>query len=230
LTADEVKVIASGIMQVTILDKSRSLNGNNINFWVKIKAVVTTDKIEDMAQKAKDNSIAEDYAKLQQDYAKSQAEISSLKQQLAAANTDSDKVRIRTQITASESTFQANGYFEQGNQFMLAHDYYNAVQSFSAAINMNSHFGRAYLRRGMAHVRLADYQAALNDFNTALEINPRLSLAYFGEGLVYEKAHDRQAAIAAFHRFLENSPPEQQPYINYTLRQLHYLERGEMAP
>ena len=36
LTEDEIKVLASGLMEVTILDKKRTIVGDGFNFWVKI--------------------------------------------------------------------------------------------------------------------------------------------------------------------------------------------------
>jgi hypothetical protein len=53
LTKDEVNIIASGIMEVTILDKRRTIVGNGFNFWVKISAKVSTDSIKTMAEKLK---------------------------------------------------------------------------------------------------------------------------------------------------------------------------------
>ena len=38
VTEDEIQVLASGIMEVEILDKKRTIVGDGIRFWVKIKA------------------------------------------------------------------------------------------------------------------------------------------------------------------------------------------------
>ena len=35
LTHDEIQVLASGVMEVTLLDKKRTVVGDGINFWVK---------------------------------------------------------------------------------------------------------------------------------------------------------------------------------------------------
>src|SRR3989338_779851 len=44
LTKDEIQVLASGLMEVEILDKKRTIIGDGIHFWVKIKAKVNLDK------------------------------------------------------------------------------------------------------------------------------------------------------------------------------------------
>lgn len=53
LTKDEVNIIASGIMEVIVLDKKRTIVGSGFNFWVKISAKVSTDNIQTMAEKIK---------------------------------------------------------------------------------------------------------------------------------------------------------------------------------
>src|SRR3989338_855178 len=47
LTEDEIQVLASGLMEVTILDKKRSIEGDGFSFSVKIKAIVHPDKMEE---------------------------------------------------------------------------------------------------------------------------------------------------------------------------------------
>src|SRR3990172_10653977 len=61
LTEDEIKVLSSGIMEVEILDRKRTVVGDGIHFWVQIKAKVNPDKIEEMAKRVKEKSVVEDY-------------------------------------------------------------------------------------------------------------------------------------------------------------------------
>lgn len=83
LTEDEIQVLASGLMEVTILDKKRSIVGDGFNFSVKIRAIVHPDKMEEMAKRVKEKSVVGDYKKVQEAYDKSQKEIEALKAQLA---------------------------------------------------------------------------------------------------------------------------------------------------
>ena len=78
LTKDEIQVLASGLMEVEILDKKRTVVGDGINFWIKIKAKVNPDKTEEMAKRVKEKAVVEDYMKIQVAYAKSQKEIQEL--------------------------------------------------------------------------------------------------------------------------------------------------------
>jgi tetratricopeptide (TPR) repeat protein len=227
LTADEVQVIASGIMEVTILDKHRTIDGSSIAFWVKIKTLVTTDKIEDMAARIKDTPMTEDYKKLQEDYNKSQQQATALKQQLQQATSDSDKQEIRNQIANSETKFQANTLFEQGNQSMVNHQYKEAINAYTEAIYQNPGFGRAYLRRGAAYMDSGEYREAIQDFNQAILINPHLTFAYLGKGQAYENLGRKQSAIQSYRLFIEYATPNQQRYIDMARSQIRKLESSD---
>lgn len=45
LKDDQVKSLTSAVIETTVLDKSRTFNGQNMVFWVKIKAIVHPDKL-----------------------------------------------------------------------------------------------------------------------------------------------------------------------------------------
>lgn len=200
LTADEVQVIASGITEVAVLDKHRTVNGKNINFWIKIKAAVTTDNIEDMAAKVKNISIAEDYKKLQGEYGKSQQEVASLQQQLQQTNNDADQQLIRGEITDRETDFTANTWLDRGNRSMLNHQYNGAIRAYTEAISLNPRLGQAYLRRGRAYKEVGEYQEARDDFDAARDINPQLEQDY-GNG--YQRLGRRHVVREAVNNFLK---------------------------
>lgn len=108
LTKDEIQVLASGIMEVEILDKKRTIVGDGFNFWVKIKARVNPDKIEEMANKIKlkEKSIVDDYKKIQEAYEKSQKDIEELKKQLAQATGEKKKNRLRQRLLMMRKCFR----------------------------------------------------------------------------------------------------------------------------
>ncbi|MBI3398763.1 MAG: hypothetical protein HY265_00115 [Deltaproteobacteria bacterium] len=71
MTEDEIEVLASGFMEVEMLDKKRTIIGDGFHFWVNIKAIVNPDKMEEMAKRVKERSLIEDYKKIQEAYDKS---------------------------------------------------------------------------------------------------------------------------------------------------------------
>ena len=60
LTTEEIQTIAGGVLQVEVLNKSRTLIGDGLQFYVKIKATVTTDKMAELAQRLKGKNVAEE--------------------------------------------------------------------------------------------------------------------------------------------------------------------------
>lgn len=83
LTTDEIRTLAGGVLQVEVLDKSRTLIGDGLRFFVKIKAIVTTDKMEELAQRIRGKNVVQEYKKLQEDYTKLTKELETWKQLVA---------------------------------------------------------------------------------------------------------------------------------------------------
>ena len=107
LTTEEIQTIAGGVLQVEVLDKKRSLVGDGVQFYVKIKATVTTDKMEELAQRVKGKNVAEEYKKLQEDYARLSKEIESWKQLIAQIPPGQERDTALDQIREREKTFAA---------------------------------------------------------------------------------------------------------------------------
>jgi len=57
LTKDEIQVLTSGIMKIEILEKKRSVMGDGFHFWIKIRAEIDPDSIQEMSRKLKEKSI-----------------------------------------------------------------------------------------------------------------------------------------------------------------------------
>jgi hypothetical protein len=82
LTAEEIQVLAGGVLQVEILDRARALVGDGVRFSTKIKALVTTDKMEELVRRIRGRNIAEEYKHLQQEYARLSQELEVLKKKV----------------------------------------------------------------------------------------------------------------------------------------------------
>lgn len=105
LTTDEIQTLAGGVLQVEVLEKNRSLIGDGVRFYVKIKATVTTDKMEELAQRIKGKNVAEEYKKLQEDYAALTEEIESIKQHLGKSTPGPERDGSLARIQAKEQSF-----------------------------------------------------------------------------------------------------------------------------
>ncbi len=105
LTTDEIQTIAGGVLEVTILDKKRQLIGDGTQFYIKIKATITTDKIQDLAKRIKGKNEAEEYKKLREDYSRLSAEFENLKQAIAKAPSGPQREATLNQIREREKAF-----------------------------------------------------------------------------------------------------------------------------
>ena len=224
LTHDEIQVLASGVMEVTILDKKRTIVGDGVNFWVKIKAKVSTDKIDEMARKVKEKSVVEDYKRLQQDYEKLGKEMELLKKQLKEAKSGSEKKQVEANISDSERLFQANEWFEKGRVHILNKEYDDAIEAFNRAIAINPDYNKAYHGRGVAYSQKLQYDRAIEDFNRVIAIDPNFAPAYEQRGLVYNDKAEYDKALKDFNKVITLDPNRANSFVG---RGLVYTKKGK---
>ena len=105
LTTDEIQTIAGGVLQVEVLERKRELIGDGMRHYVKIKAIVITDRVAELAQRIKGKNVAEEYKKLQEDYAKLSNEIETWKQLVAKAPVGPEREKALDQIRDREKAF-----------------------------------------------------------------------------------------------------------------------------
>jgi hypothetical protein len=118
LTTEEIQTITGGVLQVEALDKSRTLIGDGLQFYVKIKAAVTTDKMAELAQRIKGKNVTEEYKKLQEDYARLNREIENWKQLIAKTPSGPKREAALDQIREREKAFVSvqkseNAFFQR---------------------------------------------------------------------------------------------------------------------
>jgi tetratricopeptide (TPR) repeat protein len=173
LTEDEIKVMASGVMEVTIIGKKRTVVGEGLHFWVKIKALVNSDKMDSMAGKAKDKSVVEEYRKIQAAYDSSLKDIEVLKKQLVAAKGDQKK-EVERKIVVEEKRFQATEWIEKGqratNAFSERNDYLKAIEAFTSAIALDPTRCDAYTERSIDYQRIGELEKAKEDLDKSLTL------------------------------------------------------------
>jgi len=203
IAEDEVQVLASGIMEVTVLDKKRTVAEDAIKFWVKIKAVVYPDKIKIMAERVRDQDLAQDYQAMKDAYLKSEKEIEELKKQLAATKDASNRKQIVTKITDQEKTFTAGQSFDKGMRLVMENKSDEAIKAFSKAIADDPHNLKAYGQRAILYAKKLQIDKAIADFNTIIKIKPNAARAYAGRGIVYSRTGQHKKAIDDLTKALE---------------------------
>jgi hypothetical protein len=105
LTTEEIQTIAGGVLTIEVLDKSRALVGDGLKLSIKIKATVTTDKMEELARRIKGRNVAEEYTKLQEEYARLSREVETWKQLAAKTSAGPERDAAFSQIRDREQAF-----------------------------------------------------------------------------------------------------------------------------
>lgn len=106
LTVDEIKTIAGGVMKTEIVEQNRALEGNGTRFYIKIRAVVTTDKIEDLARRKQLGPLAAENKRLQDDVAKLTRDLEDLKRQIFQVKTEPEREIVLEKIRDVEKQFR----------------------------------------------------------------------------------------------------------------------------
>lgn len=107
LTAEEIQTIAGGVLEVQVLEKKRILVGDGLQFYVRIKTTVTTDKMQELAQRVKGKNVGEEYKKFKEDFARLNSELDRWKKLIAKTPTGPEREAAVDQIREREKAFAA---------------------------------------------------------------------------------------------------------------------------
>lgn len=91
---------------------------------------------------------------------------------------------------------RARGYKEKGNRFFENHQYTQAIEAFTRAIDDDPDYAAAYYNRGLVYFDMELYYKAIVDFDMAIMMNPKDQDAYYARGLSYSNAGKVKLAMA----------------------------------
>jgi len=156
LTADEVQTVAGGVLEIEVLDRTRTLAGAGLQFSVKIKAVVSPDKVETLVGKVRGKSVSQEYKDLVHKYDALAQEISALKQSLASSSQIPERESAIEQIREREQSFielqhKESNFFASllsGEQLLA-----QAKQSLALSDSIVNAFLRSGVRVDMKEIR-----------------------------------------------------------------------------
>lgn len=131
---------------------------------------------------------------------------------------------------------RAIDYFGRGMDFMSVHDFKNASEDFTRAIEMSPDFTLAYFMRSMANYRelktreateptenndkalprnlQSDYSRIMDDLDLAIKQSPQLAVAYYNKGVLFLELQDLTSAVNAFNKAIELRPSFGEAYYN----------------
>jgi tetratricopeptide (TPR) repeat protein len=214
IAEDEIEVLASGMLEIIILDKKRTVEAEAVKFWVKLRATVKPDKIDVIVERIRENGISQEYEQIKDAFDKSQAELAKLKEQLAATKAEPERKEIIGKIGDQEKGFRARQLHSDALRAFSAGRMDEALELLSRAVADDPAFYPAYSKRGWVYYKQAEYDKAIPDFGKAIELMPKGAYgasAYAGRGMSLSRKNRFETAIADLTQALRlnpNPPPE----------------------
>ncbi len=96
----------------------------------------------------------------------------------------------------SSSKEKAAKYIQQGLEDLKAEKYYEAIESFTQAINLSSDDARGYINRGQAYVELDQPDEAMVDLNRAVIYDPLNPTLYYWRAMAWKALDSRINMVA----------------------------------
>lgn len=107
LTVEEIQTLAGGMLQTEVLERRRALIGDGLQFFVKIKATVTTDQVEELAKRIKGKDVVAEYTRLQAEYARLSAELETWKQAAGKGLAQAERATAFNQMVEHQKALAA---------------------------------------------------------------------------------------------------------------------------
>jgi tetratricopeptide (TPR) repeat protein len=206
IAEDEVEVLASGMLEISILDKRRTVEADAVKFWVKLKATVKPDKIDVIAERIRENGISQDYEQIKDAFDKSQAELAKLKEQLAAAKAEPERKTIIGKLSVQEKGFRSRQLHSDALRAFSAERTDEALELIARSVAESPAFYPSYLLRGFLYFKQGEYDKAIPDLDKVIALTPNVAKAYAGRGMCYSNKDMFKAAIADLTQALKLNP------------------------
>lgn len=96
-----------------------------------------------------------------------------------------DEIAAYAPQSKYDSSPQAEEYNRQGISKSKSGDYYQAIQYFTRAIEIQPKFPEAFHNRGLAYSASGDHHQAIIEYNRSLELNPNDPVVYYDRAVDY---------------------------------------------
>jgi tetratricopeptide (TPR) repeat protein len=212
LNSLSVRTIAAAITETEFLEKRRALEGDRIVFYVKIKATINLDALEDAIKRQKAyEQLAEHHHLLLAENSQLKSELDALRAQLRGSRTVvSLKGQIRNRRAATELVHAAVQSREFPEKITLA----------TKAITADDQYVDAYVVRGQTYLSIASSNSkksprtelneyadrAIADFDRALTLDQSSPWALLGRGDAFTWKKQTEEAAKNYERALEADP------------------------
>ena len=120
----------------------------------------------------------------------------------------------------------AYSHHEKGSLFMNQGLYWDAIEEFTKAIELNPNLTQTYLYRGHAYSQVNEYQNAIGDYNKGINLDSTIAQAYDNRGAAHHNLGQIQLAIDDYNKAIELDPTLSKVYSN---RSIAYAQLGKYA-
>lgn len=104
---------------------------------------------------------------------------------------------------------------DQGNAFLKAQKYDEAIEAYTKAIEVDASNPIFYSNRAQVHIKLENYGLAIIDCDKALEADPNFMKAYYRKGVSLMAILKTKEAQANFRIILKTLPTDALTLANY---------------
>jgi len=207
-----IRTIAAAVTETEFLEKRRALEGDRIIFYVKIKATINLDTLEDAIKRQKAyEQLAEHHHLLHTENSQLKSELDALRAQMRGSRTVTPlKGLIPNRKAAMELVHAA----------VLSRKFPKKIELATKAIAMDNRYLDAYVVRGQTYLSIASSNSkkrpraelneyadrAITDFDRALGLDQSSPWALLGRGDAYTWKKDTEEAAKNYERALQADP------------------------
>ena len=229
VTADRVKVLVSGAMQIiNQKTEKKAMPGGDVRIVANITAEVDTSFIDKPLSQENRNRHNEEaqLKEIQQIIAKEEQETQELKRKITELKKQNIPVKnLQLQAKAQEQIFLANQKIDEAFRSIEQGNYDKAILVADEAVKLNPKELKTYGSRGEAYSYKGEYDKAINDYNMALTIDPNNVESYNNRGIAYSNKGEIDRAINDYNMALTIDPNNVESYNN---RGVAYSNKGEI--
>jgi len=113
---------------------------------------------------------------------------------------------------------ESENFYKCGMKLSMQNEYDLAIIEFTKAIESDSEFAEAYIRRGAVYYFKNDNKRAVSDFNRAIELNPKLMIAYAYRAFSFLNEKDYPSAVNDYTKAIELTSKKDQSALWYDKR------------
>ena len=236
LTKDEIQTLSGGVLQVEVIEKTRTLVNDGLRVHLKIRSTVTTDKMEELAQRIKGKNVAAEYKTLQVNYDALVKEVGQLKQTIANSPPSIERETALNRIREREQSF-ADLQRDEKALFKTLVQGQVLVADAKKVLRLSDAITRSMLNSGL-QIEIGELKPTLLSYapeQVELEVKISLSLSEEFSAVLQKLARDRRATEekVSVYRGNKEKPLEQATLFRFPdtkeiREELWYLQESLM--